>query len=495
MKTNIRGRSRPLAICAVLATLLALLPGCYVLRTSSGGGQTDFSPPRPVDPADVAVPAGYRVEVVATGLTFPTGIAFDDSGEAYVTESGYSYGEAWTKPRLVRLAGRFVVPVVDGGRNGPWNGVCFHDGNLFVAEGGVLEGGRILRISPDGDISVLIEGLPSMGDHHTNGPVAGPDGYLYFGQGTATNSGVVGEDNKDIGWLERRPQFHDVPGAAVELRGVKFESDDVLSGERRGKVSTGAFTAFGRATPPGTRTEGAVVASGSIVRLSPDGGEPEQVAWGFRNPFGLAFSPDGQLYVTDNGYDNRGSRPVWGAPDLLWRVEEGLWYGWPDFSGGRPLTDDWFRPPGKKSLEFLLAEHPNEPPLPVASLGVHSSSDGLDFSRSEAFGYSGHAFIAQWGDLAPDTNKVLAPVGFKVVRVHPATGEVEDFAVNRGGENGPASLVGGGGLERPVAVRFSHDGLSLYVVDFGVVTMDGDTPQPRPRTGVIWRIVREEERP
>lgn len=95
--------------------------------------------------------------------------------------------------------------------------------------------------------------------------------------------------------------------------------------------------------------------------------------------------------------------------------------------------------------------------------------------------------------MAPDTNKVLGPLGFKVVRVDPATGDIQDFAVNRGGKNGPASLIGGGGFERPVAARFAPDGTALYVVDFGVVTMKGKTPQPRPGTGVIWRIVRKEE--
>jgi hypothetical protein len=46
----------------------------------------------------------------------------------------------------------------------------------------------------------------------------------------------------------------------------------------------------------------------------------ELVAWGFRNPFGLAFASGGALFVTDNGYDDRGSRAVWGTGDYLWDV-------------------------------------------------------------------------------------------------------------------------------------------------------------------------------
>jgi hypothetical protein len=138
----------------------------------------------------------------------------------------------------------------------------------------------------------------------------------------------------------------------------------------------------------------------------------------------------------------------------------------------------------------LISNHPNEPPKPIAFFGVHSSSDGFDFSRSESFGFIGDAFVAQFGDQAPGVGKVLNPVGFKIVRVDVDTGVITDFAVNRGGKNGPASKIGGGGLERPLAVRFDREGKSLYVVDFGVLTMDGPNADARPGTGVLWRIDR-----
>ena len=46
----------------------------------------------------------------------------------------------------------------------------------------------------------------------------------------------------------------------------------------------------------------------------------------------------------------------------------------------------------------------------AAKLGVHSSSDGLDFSRSESFGHVGEAFVAQFGDMAPGAGKVWRSV-------------------------------------------------------------------------------------
>jgi glucose/arabinose dehydrogenase len=213
---------------------------------------------------------------------------------------------------------------------------------------------------------------------------------------------------------------------------------------------------------------------------------------GFRNPYGLAFAPGGQLYVTDNGYDERGARPIWGAADILWRVESGKWYGWPDYSAGEPLTLKKFKPPHARQPQFLLGQHPGNPPEPVAKFGVHSSADGLDFSRSEGFGHAGQAFVALFGDEAPSTGKLLHAVGFKIVRIDPQNGIIEDFAVNRGPHNGPATKIGTGGLERPVSVKFNRSGDALYVVDFGVVLQDKTGAKPQKGTGVIWKITKNQ---
>jgi glucose/arabinose dehydrogenase len=427
---------------------------------------------------------------VATGLTFPTGVAFDEQGQLYITESGYSYGEVFLEPKLLRVEpGGSLTTIATGQKNGPWTGVTFHNGNFYVAEGGELQGGKVLRISPSGTITSLVDNLPTMGDHHTNGPAVGPDGNLYFGLGTATNSGVVGPDNYNFGWLKRHPEFHDIPCQNVTLSGQNYTSEIPL-GTKSGKQTTGAYAPYGTPTTAGQVIPGSLPCSGAVIRVSPEGGQLELVAWGFRNPFGLAFSPDGTLYVSDNGYDVRGSRPVWGNGDFLWQVQQGQWYGWPDYSGGLAFNGDRFDPPGGKAPQPLLAQHPNEPPRPTASLGVHSSSNGLDFSRSSAFGHEGEAFIAQFGDMAPGVGKVLAPVGYKVVRVDVTTGTVKEFAANKGKKVGPASMLKSGGLERPVAVKFSPKGESLYIVDFGVLKMDGEDARPQQKTGVIWKITK-----
>lgn len=467
---------------ALLLAALLQAAGCYSMRLSSGGGRAWYRGPRLFYPGDVAVPAGYRIELVASDLSFPTGIAFDADDRPHVVEAGYSAGEAWASPRLLRLEGGRWVAVATNGRNGPWNGLAFHDGAFYVSEGGTLEGGRILRIRPDGRVERVFEGLPSLGDHRTTGPAAGPDGKLYFGQGTMTNAGVVGDDNALAGWSGRFPGSHDVPCRDVVLAGENFETG--------GSTRTGAYQPYGTPGEAGRKVYGALRCNGAVFRLSPEGGEPELVAWGLRYPFGLAFSTTGALYVTDRGYEERGSRKVWGAGDLLWKVSEGAWYGWPDWSGDRLLADPSFTPPGGARLKPLLTEWPGRPPKPAAVLPNQAGSGGLDFSRNAAFGHVGEAFIAQSGDLAPLSGKVLHPVGFKVVRFDPRTGVVEDFAVNRGYRTAPASKLGSGGLERPIAVRFNRAGTELWIVDYGVVTTGKRGPVPHKGTGAVWRIIR-----
>lgn len=66
------------------------------------------------------------------------------------------------------------------------------------------------------------------------------------------------------------------------------------------------------------------------------------------------------------------------------------------------------------------------------------------------------------------------------------TGEVIDFAINKSGLS--ASYTGEGGFERPIDVVFGPDN-AMYILDFAV-TPEGEPNDYYPRSGVIWRIIK-----
>lgn len=478
-------------VLIVLFAILLINQSCYRIMPSKGGGQLDDVPEkRNIEPTDVLLPDGYKIEVVTEGLTFPTAVTFDEEGNTYVIEGGYSYGEVFLAPKLLKIQpDGSTTTVYTGQKNGPWTGITYSKGYFYIAEGGQVEGGKILKISNEGTTQVLVEGLPSLGDHHTNGPVI-RDGYLYFGQGTATNSGIVGNDNASFGWLYRFPDFHDIPCKDITINAINSETKNVLSDNPDDKAVTGPFLPYNQKAEPNEVIKGALPCTGAVMRVPINGGDLELVAWGFRNPYGLALAPDGQIYVTNNSYDVRGSRPVWGTGDLLFKLEQDAWYGWPDYNGSIAITH--LEIPGEEDPKKILVSDPGTPPEPVASLGVHSSSNGISFSTNGEFGFEGQAFIAQFGDMAPGVGKVLSPVGYRVVRVDVDSGIIEDFATNRAKKNGPASWLETGGLERPVSVQFSPDGSALYITDFGILATSKKGANPVKNSGVVWKITRQD---
>ena len=473
------GPRLPDTLAYLYTPILPLLKGINIRRRKA------FHP----NPQDVLVPPGYTVEVAAYGFNAPDHCAFDDRWNCYVIESGHKITQP---PRILKVDVRtgdystfYQFPDSRWHLTGAVTGACWHQGYLYVMNTDTLS-----RIDKEGNIEDIVTGLPGMGDHQANYPIVGPDGKIYFGVGCATNCGVVGADNGAFEWLAKHPEFHDVPGADIRLAGRNYPYRNVL-GKITETVESGAYSPFGTPSFAGQVVPGNVKCGGSILRCNPDGSDLEIVAWGLRNPYGSAFHPDGRLFATEHGMDERGRRYVIGDPDDFYEIHPGEWYGWPDFASGIRL-DDGYWGSGGQGREPVLAEFPNSnPPRPIVSFQTHAAANGMDFSRSEEFGFAGQAFVALFGDLAPITTVRYAagPAGFKVVRVDPATGEVHDFAVNR--IAGPASLLPHHGFERPSHCQFGPDG-ALYVVDFGNVdiAVEKGGIRMKENTGVLWRIRR-----
>ncbi|MEF3305242.1 PQQ-dependent sugar dehydrogenase [Paenibacillus sp. GYB003] len=428
---------------------------------------------------DYILEPGFRLERVASGLTFPTEIAFDDQGNRYVTESGYAYGTPPGKGRVLRIEEGGSTTEVAGGFGGPVTGIVWRNGDFYVAEGAIGEEhgkgcGQITKVYADGRRETIVTGLRTCGDHFTGDVEVGPDGRLYFSVGTATNSAVIGTDN--AAWLKLHPGFHDVPAADTVLNGINFISPNPLS-EQREPVVTGAYKPVGVPSRDGETIGGSLLANGVIYSCNPDGSDLRVVAHGLRNPFGLKFSPfNGNMYITDNGADPRGSRQIRQDWDNFWEIAPGGWYGFPDFFSGLPATQPHFHMYDQAKPTFLLKRHPELAGQPLVRFQPHSASHKFDFCTNEAFGRPGDIYVAQLGASRSEPGEKLT--GYKVVRADPATGQIFDFLVNRKGETNTAGPI------RPVAAKFGPRGDELYVVDFGMLS------KPQPGTGSLWRIVR-----
>lgn len=420
------------------------------------------------------MPPRPELKLVANGLSFPTSLAFDEADNAYIAESGLPFGGEPPGGRVWQLAPHGGQRLLTRDLRPPVSGLVYHQGDLFISEGG--HPGRISRLRPNGERQVILDNLPGPGNYHTNTVAFGPDGKLYFSQGAMTNTGIIGLDSYELGWLRRLPHAHDLPGLDVVLRGVNAETPDPLNGAVRSRTRTGAFAPFGTATLPGQRIPAALPCTSAVMRCNPDGGGLELVAWGIRNAFGLGFLPDGRLLAVDQGADDRGSRPLGNAPDLLYEVKPGAWYGWPDFIGGIPITDPRYRPQRGPAPEFLLANHHElpQPEAPLLRFQAHVAAVKFDVAPRGS-PWCGQILAALFGDERPLTAPEGPRAGRSVARIDPADWSLHPVVSDP--------------LLRPIDVRFAPGG-GLYILDFGRFEIDpARNVVAEARTGRLWRVV------
>jgi hypothetical protein len=195
----------------------------------------------------------------------------------------------------------------------------------------------------------FFSGIPNYGDY--NKSIVKINGnYLYVSIGAATNSGVVGKDNM---WNDSKTYVHDITPSDITLKGINFENG-----------TTGAFQSYGTRSIKGQVIPSHFPGNASIIFININTKKASTFAWGIRNVLGMDFNFENKLFCSVGGMENRGARPVSGDNDYIYEIEKGVWYGWPDYSGGDPITSPKFK--GKNGLSFLLENHPNmNPPSPI----------------------------------------------------------------------------------------------------------------------------------
>jgi glucose/arabinose dehydrogenase len=532
-----RRKLKPYVLCSILfLTLIISTLSSSLSSNNNVFGQGLIAPPEPLIPQGLVnagehpssdsfnIPSGYKIEPVLWNLTLPSTVTFDDNGSMYVAEAGFSYGGFKPLPRILKVDARGNMSVLaDRQLNGPITDIEFNKktGVLYVSHKGVIS-----AVDMGGRVKDLIVGLPSSGDHHNNQIAFGPDGRIYFGQGTVTNTGVVGDDNYAYEWLKTSPELHDIPGKNITLTGQNFESVNPLTPQNlTDYATTGAFVPFGHNTTKGQTIKGDVKCGGCIISSNINGTDLKMVAWGLRNPYGVTFAEDNKtLIIANNGADERGSRRIANDSDKVFSIDMtnsskvgNIWFGWPDFYGNaEPVTNARFKSissQDNKQPQFLIQNHPPvEKPLELLGEGVAVTQAAS--SNSSKFGYNGMVFIGEFGTAAPLIHPFAQIInqtagfkpnitGQKIIMLDPNTGNITDFI----------SLNKIDPEFRPIDIKFSPEGDAMYVVSYGKVEIRTSIPKggtgipeyragaglypfatihatvwPFANTGVVWKV-------
>ena len=182
----------------------------------------------------------------------------------------------------------------------------------------------------------------------------------------------------------------------------------------------------------------------SILRMNPDGSDLETFATGFRNPYDLVFTPQGDLFTADNSPDALDATLPYLPPEEVDHVQQGKNYGFPTVFG--------FPPPGSDVAP------------PVVDLFTSSASSGITYQDNAAFPPDYHGlYLAQFGTGADYPSAAGIHTGRQVVFIsltpdgHGSfTGTWKPFAVFRSDLEVPYT---------PIDVTVGPDG-ALYLVEW-----------------------------
>jgi hypothetical protein len=583
-----------LVLFTVSLTALAVVPrpalAANVVANPLCKAETAFFDPG--NGENIVVPPGYTVSVFAKGLNAPTGIAFlgnKNNFQVFVLESGHGLPSICneqgsfpggvfdpTNPftpdilvfdqngkQIGKPLGKPSAPGVGFQPAGPAVDIAFEHGfqggRLFASDsnqathgGGQNNSSRIVIVdTTTGAVTPFITGLPT-GDHPTE-QFAFKGGWIYWSQGSTTNSAVVGLDNNGG---KNQPE---IPCQDIKL------SQNVFPSSLSPFVATSGYSPFGvqqkGATIPaffnaftGQVRQG--VCTGATLRAKlNDPNTIEAVGWGHRNGYAIRFAPNdhplqGQLLVGEDGADERGARPSNGAPEVLSVDQQNpdgtpVYHGWPDRYGFLAASQAVFNPVGGASDDLCVFDAGNPPSFctpaslanilkfdvpvadvlafppapivaPLALEAADSSFTGIDFVPRSFIGgpvLPGAALYSLEGDFgfsAPNATAPAPEVGHEVKLINfnqdpsaPLSLTFENFARNDTGDEAFISATHTAGFNRPTNVRFGPDDCA-YVVDYGAVRDPGSGPggdtrfvNPAdaplvqiPGTGVVWKICR-----
>ncbi len=180
------------------------------------------------------------------------------------------------------------------------------------------------------------------------------DSKLLLSIGTATNSGIASYDSNYS--MDKIPYD-------------KSSIDITLNGFNYGEKKTGAFMPYGNSSEEGQRIQAQSLANACVIEINLYNNKTSLYASGIRNVKGWDLDDKGNLIGIVGGMENVGERPINRDFDYLYKIDKGKWYGWPDFSGGDPISSPRFK--GDKLVSNLIANPPNK----IVSAPIYQYSD------------------------------------------------------------------------------------------------------------------------
>lgn len=383
----------------------------------------------------IKVPSGYKVSIVLKGLKNPASIVTDKSDNLYIAENINGKG------RVIKYTKEGEYSVLINHTSSLITNLAFHSNILYISQRGAIS-----KLE-NGEVHDIVNGLPSIGDYSNNGIAFGYDGMIYICQGSATNSGIVGIDNYEKGWLMGNPYFHDYPPVDTVLGGINFKSKNPLNAYKHSRANTGAFLPFNTMSLRSEAIKGRQPGNACILRISPNGNIEDTYAWGIRNPVGIVILPDTRVFVSVQGMEDRGSRPIANGKDYIYEITKGEWLGWPDYEGGEPVIQKKFKSKNHAEPQFILELHPSvNPPKPLVAFKESGRIGIMDMNSNANFGFKNNLFIPLKKGINEEAKVVAYDIKNNKVLDFITNNEKSDFLLN------------------PVQCCFSKDG-KLYVLE------------------------------
>jgi glucose/arabinose dehydrogenase len=178
---------RPLAGAVAAAAVLLLAAGCDGGDAPAPSANPPPSPARSSATDGETAGAEPHVDgVVTTGLVTPWGLTFLPDGSALVSERDTAQIKRIASDGRVTEVGEIadVRPQGEGGLLG----IAYRDGQLYAYFTSNGDNRIVRRPYNDGrlgEVQVLLEGIPAAGVHNGGRLTFGPDGMLYAGTGDA----------------------------------------------------------------------------------------------------------------------------------------------------------------------------------------------------------------------------------------------------------------------------------------------------------------------